>query len=123
MVNGAPSSSLSAAASSWVSKASAIVMLVKERRCFSLFCFCRTLRGQEKTLLRRSKGRKSGKRERVMEEKTRFCFLDPMRFVIEDKAKKVMEKGKSFSISPVLSLSLSFLLLFEQLSGRRSFFS
>ena len=60
-----------------VSNASAIVvapMLVGERRWFSLFCFSNLAEGHAKNILRRSTGRKAGKREKVMEKKRGFVF-------------------------------------------------
>jgi hypothetical protein len=44
-----------------------------------------------KTLLSRSRGLKAGKRERVMEKKTKFCF-DPIGFVVKDEDRKVKKK-------------------------------
>ena len=71
-------------------------MLPRRPPFFSLLCFCDLAEGHATTsLLRRSRGRKAGKRQRVM----RFVFEDE-----ETKRREREKKRKNFSLSSSLSL-------------------
>jgi hypothetical protein len=71
-------------------------MLDRERRVFAVLL--RNLaEGTTKTLSRRSRGRKAGKRERKAERKR--VFVCAIRFVVEREVKKV-KKRKENNSSP-----------------------
>ena len=73
-------------------------MLVGERG-FPLFCFRSLAEGHVETILRRSRGRKAGKREKIVEKKTGFCVSD------SDALRRRYRGGKSESSFFLLNLN------------------
>ena len=116
MVSSAPSSPSSAAESLRVSKASA------NFRCFdayrrapvaSLFCFCNLAGGYARTLLRRSRDRRAGKREKEKEEKG-FCFFRSDCSGRRRRGRKKSEEKKERKKMLLLEHYYSFLLSAER---------
>jgi hypothetical protein len=113
--------SSSAEASSRVQTASAIARcFLGERRWFSLFFFCALAEGTTQALSRRSRGRKAGKRARVMEKERGFscsirCALSSKTRTKESEEKKkktLCESTKREAASPFLFPSLLLLFAF-----------
>ena len=79
-----------------------------ERLFNLLFSFCNLAEVTQETLLRRSFGRKAGKRERVMEEKRGFVCCVPTAAAAAKTAAKKVKSGAP----PIFFSSTAFLFLF-----------